>query len=464
MTTATADEDKLLAVVDEVCADLGFADDFRDACLEALEASQYTSMLRLIGAYGGAFSAGEAASVVKFAALVAAQNRPPAVAGVLLDTFVSQLSKRCRQELASQEGGGTTSVHSTPQGTPNLSSPDTRSKEDLDDLASKDAYEQMFNLHGLRVALGDRMCFVGAAAKSVLTCGYISKIGLSKGLQVFGAGASTRTHQLSNNTILQVDDGLNNNAIVGRVELLQRATIILRGLQASVCIPITETAFNARDIGWVKVPGKVDEVRLLCTRDAMDRLIARTLTLSTQDPACFFTQLDAILDRFLYYLHDRRKHVDEFIDHMLDMEGNLFIAKQPGTATVAGAADPAPAAASGTAGTTASNTGTVCASWLQNGACNKDNCDAAHPPNLSGIAHGTSQRPKSQKGWGHNGHNGHYGAGGGSWYQTHAPDWYSGGKGGGGHPYNGKGGKGGKGGGKGGKGGGGKSGGKWKWK
>ena len=231
-------------------------------------------------------------------------------------------------------------------------------------------------------------------------------------------------------------------------DVRDRARIMCNALAACMTQRIAPDAYSSDD-GWMNVPGREMSVRLYGTVTAFDELCQAVQRIPTTSTSALLKAANAVFDKYTSLLAKRRMHSDAIIAHMLEGMPHLFeVLCSDASESVSGESFIDRSSTDGDADTVKANRGGaqkgICASWVLNGNCNKDECTFAHPARVRGARGGNRGRSSGGGGNGGGWANGAWGGGGWS-----GGGWNGGGWGGGGWSSGWNGGRSGKGKGKG---------------
>jgi hypothetical protein len=292
-----------------------------------------------------------------------------------------------------------------PGSTPGPAAPRV-SDEELERKECASAYDDYERLQAACVDLPHRATFVAAARTSIKAYGYIAEVPRIESVRTYGTSSTRRQKVNLGDAVLSF--GEKQVDLVGGIPGAHQSTrILLDGLGAAGSLPIDAGAYNGREVGWVAVPGRSDQVRLLFPRDAIEKFKWALVGIATSDPTAYLVTANSCVEALLTQWARLRLHPSEIIDDMVSAKPHLFIPRSadvPTGGTPARDPDAVTEAGSSTSGQSGSQKLGVCESWLQGGCRNIDSCPFNHPARLRG----NSSRPKGGGGgarWG----------GGGGW-------------------------------------------------
>ena len=271
-------------------------------------------------------------------------------------------------------------------------------------------YRSAEKVHGRATEMSQMCTFVVACRKSIDKHGHPQEVPELTKVAMLGRSGSKRPKEVGSTgdgvTLELKDTGRAFGACLTLQHAHERTRSVLVGLRDSSTVKIGSDLFGGREVGWYTVPGEAIQTRLMMTPDACERLILAFVTSPITVLEAYVLMFYLTMQRMLDVWAQRKRHPDEIIDHLIDMEGHRFREVQRGGVDTATLADLAAGGqAGGTAGTadtaslsSGSTPGSagdlqvknaLCNAWLTAGSCSKgDACPFGHAPAQAGALAG----------------------------------------------------------------------------
>ena len=405
--TASEDIDLFTAVLDKACADASATAAFEADFLEALDAMDITCLSKFCAYKYGVFLVvpGGVGPLHEFRDELIAASAGKLTDDAMLGRTLFLLKDGCTQFWAEAKA-----KHRLPAGPPPavVVAPAVMTDEEKERKDCATAYSDLETVQGRAVDLPMRATFVAQARNSIKNYGYIQEVPKLDAVRTYGTSGSRR-HRVTIGDGAMLSFGEKQAELIGGLPEAHRMTrIMMNGIAAAGSLSISDTAYNSREIGWINVPGKADQVRVMLPLEAADKLTWALIAIATPDAATYRQTAIACIEVFLTEWARMRLHPSEIVDDLTSARPHLFIPRGPETdASTEDLTTEVGSSVSARGGTPVK--GGVCESWLQ-GGCRKEaegTCVYAHPERLRGAGQGTGAGNRRRSGGG--------GGGGGNW-------------------------------------------------
>ena len=362
-------------------------------------------------------------------ALVIAKSGGAIVDTPVADAVILGLVRAARQHGGASSTTAVTTLGTIAAGGAPAAAPD-KDKDEREQCAS--CYTDLATMQNREIELPERATFVAGSRTTLKTFGYLAELPSVGSVKTYGTTGTAKQRFVlqggAETASFEVGDRRPDH-ILSVPEAQYRLRILLNGVAAACSTRINKNAYGGRDYGWVNVPGSTSQVRLVCTVEALDKLLwACCKNINTADASIFIRCADRIVLKLLTLFARCQQHLHEIIDVIIETKTHLFdtrtLEPQSDTSSIASSAS-AMIEANGPAVSAAAPAGAatgVCYNWLTNGSCNATGCTLMHPAGQRGAMHGNGGRSSAarrKRPWGDDASNwaGSQGWEGGGWNQ-----------------------------------------------
>ena len=398
--TAAEDIDLFTAVLDKVFADSSAPPAFEKDFMEALDAINITCLSKFCACKYGVFlvPAVGVAPLHDFRDELIAGSAGALVDDAMLGQALFLLREGCTQFWAEAKAKHRSPAPATALAAVPAAPAMTDEEKERKDCAT--AYSDLETVQGRAVDLPMRATFVAQARNSIKSYGYIQEVPKLDAVRTYGTSGSRR-HRVTIGDGAMLSFGEKQAELIGGLPEAHRMTrIMMNGIAAAGSLSISNAAYNGREIGWINVPGKADQVRVMLPLEAADKFTWALIAIATPDAATYRQTAIACIEVFLTEWARMRLHPSEIVDDLTSARPHLFIPRGP--ETDAPTEDLTTEVGSSVSARGGTPTKGVCESWLQ-GGCRKEadgTCAYAHPERLRGAGQGTGAGNRRRGGGG----------------------------------------------------------------
>jgi len=267
--------------------------------------------------------------------------------------------------------------------------PSKPSEDEVDQANTTEGYARVFKYFHVLVDLKFRCNFVGKASRELKKSGLPGSLPSFGQFTTQGMSGLTKSVKLGGSTSLTIGEEVTLNiGSLSTARFLARA--YFRGVAAVFTWPLDTSTYGGRDVGYVNHDGK--QVRLLVTLPVVDDLLWEVIRTPCTTVAEFTALVDKVVLELLTVFCRGKRHPDEIIKELIEREGWWH---PPSVGPKGNTPNERARSSSKTVGFEGEKPrgggeggGLICSSWLNNGACNKDDCPGKHPKAMAGLMKG----------------------------------------------------------------------------